>query len=148
MTVTSGVRTGSANQYQANQSLVRFEIIAPPARSKNLGDCHRRHRHPIGYPLRFKLVARSFPDHQIDQFESLGLVNRFRQQLPITIAIVTHVLLAHRTPRRTRCPTASTVSQRKDERNGFTALIPTARILVRECCRIDRKRGRLGRLKC
>ena len=64
------------------------EIIVTPGRPQYLGDRHRRHRHPVRGPLGFQPVAGLFPDHEIDQFEPPGVVDRFRQQFPVTIIVV------------------------------------------------------------
>src|SRR2546430_12963482 len=76
-----------------------LEAIAPPAGAEHVRDRHHRHRDPIGEPLRLQPVAGIFPDHELDQLESPGLVDRFRQQLLVPDVVVARLLLVHRTPR-------------------------------------------------
>lgn len=74
-------------------------MIAATAGAEDLGDGDRRHRHPIRGPLGFQPVAGLLPDQLIDQFEPLGLIDRFRQHIPVTMVIVARFLLTHGTPR-------------------------------------------------
>src|SRR5205823_13716229 len=76
-----------------------LEAIAPAAGAENARDRHHRHRDPIGDPLRLQPVAGIFPDHDLDQLEPPGLIDRFRQQLLVPDVVVACFLLVHRTPR-------------------------------------------------
>ncbi len=73
------------------------EAIATATGAENARDRHRRHRNPIRDPLRLQPVAGIFPDHDFDQLEPLGLVDRFRQQLLVPDVVVARFLLVHRT---------------------------------------------------
>src|SRR5829696_3241267 len=76
-----------------------LEIIATAPRAENACDRHRRHCDPIGGSLRLQPVAGIFPDHDLDQLDPLGLVDRFRQQLLVPDVVVARFLLVHRTSR-------------------------------------------------
>ena len=70
----------SAEPVQVRPVLVDPGIVAAPARAENFRNRHGRHRHAIGSPLGLKPVPRALLDHEIDEFEPLGIVDRFGQQ--------------------------------------------------------------------
>lgn len=128
--------TGATVWSQPGGVLGEPGIIAAPARAENFRDRDGRHRHAIGRTLGFKPVPRSLPDHEIDEFEALGVVDRFSQQLPVAMVVVARFMLTHGTP-RTRASQKNTVDQGLRGRNGFAGVIPVPSILSRRCCRIE-----------
>ena len=87
----------------ANRS-IGPEIAAAPAGSEDLGNRDGRHRDAIGGPLGLEPVPRALLDHEIDEFEPLGIVGGFRQQPFITMIVVARIPLTHGTPRTRPCP--------------------------------------------
>jgi hypothetical protein len=83
----------------AGPVLAEPEIVAAPGRPENLGDGHRRHRDPVRCPLRFQPVPGLLLDQEVDQLKPLAVVDRFRQQFPVTMIIVARILFTHGTPR-------------------------------------------------
>ncbi|MBR1227197.1 MULTISPECIES: hypothetical protein [unclassified Bradyrhizobium] len=86
--IADGVRLDTSNSKrrlkpvpssQAVAVLIDPELVAAAARAENFRNCHGRHRHAIGCPLGFQPVAGSLLDHEIDEFEPLGIVGRFGQ---------------------------------------------------------------------
>jgi hypothetical protein len=80
-------------------ALTELEIVAAAGRPQDFGDRHRRHRDPIGCPLGFQPVAGLLLDQEVDQFKPAIVVDRFRQQLPVTMIVVARILFTHGTPR-------------------------------------------------
>ena len=125
-------KTGSEPS-QAVAVLIVPGLVAAAARAENFRNRHGRHRHAIGSPLGFQPVARSLLDHEIDEFEPLGIVGRFepavfdsdrsRSSLPACSWHAPH----------TRFPQTDTVDQPLHARNGFAGPIPLPRILA---CRV------------
>ena len=138
MTLVSltGVEIGSRALNQAGGLLIELGIVAALAPVKNFRDRHGRHRDAIGSPLGFEPVPRSLPDHEIDEFEPLGIVDRFSQQFLVALVVVARFLLTHGTP-RIRASQAIIVDQRLHARNGFARVLPMPRALTLKCCRKD-----------
>jgi hypothetical protein len=92
------IGAGAAPKEGKANLLSQLEIVAPGGRTQDPGYSLRRHRHPIGSPLRFQPVPRALLDQEIDQLQPAGLVDRLGQQPSITCIIVARFVLRHRTP--------------------------------------------------
>jgi hypothetical protein len=79
--------------------LIEPGIGAPAGGAQHPGHRLRRHRYPFGDSLRLEPVPRLFLDQQVDQFEPLALVDRFRQQFLVPMIVVDRFLFTHGTPR-------------------------------------------------
>src|SRR4051794_10846560 len=97
-------------------------MVTTAAGSKYFGNGYGRHRDAIGRPLGLKPLARAFLDHEVDQFEPLGIISGFRQQHFIAMVVVACIRLTHGTP-RTRLSRTTSLDQHSFVRNGFEGII-------------------------
>ena len=115
--------------FRRGRGLVGPRIVAASTRPEDFRDRQSRHRHAIGGSLGFKLVPRAFPDDEIDQLLTLGIVDRFSQQLLVAIVVVARFLLTHGTP-RAHASTYNILDQGPHARNGFAGITPMRGVLI------------------